>query len=220
MIYSATKAEIKHMEGLLARFEMITRIEQATREALRDEGAKYLSPHGMFKHIREQAAERHQEYAVHRRQFARMIPSANEICGEESIAWHRQGRAAPLEGGLPFQGSVFDLVLDRPSDIMDIDSDVRDTIIKTIGSLEAKAHRELRQLINPLYWLRRLLVFVIRLPYTLIEASGFDVAKVEDHFLGKLAHLVYVILLILILIRLGVESVSDLISPIAPVLMP
>jgi len=220
MIYFGTKAAIKHIEGLLARFENIREIEKATREALRDEGAKYLSPHGMFKRIREQAAERHHEYGELRRQFARMIPRANDICGEESVAWHRQGHAAPMEGGLQFEGSIFDLVLDRPSDMVDIDSDVRDTINKTIGSLEVKAGKELRQLINPFYWLRRLLVFVIRLPYTLIEASGFDVAKVEDHFLGKFAQLLYVIVLILIFIRLGVESVEDLISLIGPFLIP
>lgn len=199
MIYFDTKSDISHMERLLARFELIREIEKT---------------------IREEATVRDAQYGNLRRQFARMIPRANDICDGHSIAWYRNGRAAPMEGGLTFEGSIFDLVLDRPSDIMDIDTDIRDTINRCIGALEVKATREFRQLINPLYWLRRLLIFIIRLPYMLIEVSGFDVAKIQDHFLGKLAQLIYVILLVLFLIWLGVESIPDLISLIGSALVP
>jgi hypothetical protein len=37
----------------------------------------------------------------------------------------------------------------------------------------------------------------------IIEATGFDVSKVEDHFLAKLFKLIEVIVIFYVLIRLG-----------------
>ncbi len=220
MIYFGTKSEISYMQELLDKFEKIRVIEQDVREELREEGTKYLSPHGMLKHIREEASKRADGYSELRQDFARMIPRANQICESQSLSWYISGRAAPLEGGLPFEGSVFDMVLDRPSDIYDIDNDVRTTINKCLGVLNNQLSIELRQLINPIYWISRLLVFLIQLPYKLIEISGFNAEKIQDHFLGKLAQLLYVIALILFLIWLGVESIQDLISIIGAGLIP
>jgi len=220
MIYFETKSDIDHLQELLGLFENIRKIEKDVREDLREDGAQYLSPHGMFKHIREEAAKRDDRYSELRQDFARMIPRANQICEAHSIAWHRSGRAAPMEGGLPFEGSIFEMVLDRPSDIVDIDNDVRDTINKCLGALKEQLSREFRQLINPIHWVSRILIFLIQLPYKLIEISGFDMEKIQDHFLGKLAQLLYVIALILFLVWLGIESVQDLVSILATGLIP
>lgn len=220
MIYFVVKDKIEHMTRLLALFEAIREVEKKTRSELVDEGRSWLGPYGMLKDIREEAALRDPSYSVMRTDFARMIPRANELCEEESISWQRVGLSAPMEGGAKFQGSIFDLVLNRPSDLLDIDSDVRDTVNKCIGSLEDRRKKEFRQLINPFYWVRQIVVFVIRLPYLLIEASGFDVAKIEDHFLGKLAHLIYVILLVLVLLWFGIDSTSDLVALLLTVIKP
>lgn len=209
MIYFSVRGDRDHMATLLDRFERIITVEQDTRQRLREENAQYLGPHDMFKRIREESSRSDAGYADLRAEYARMIQRANGICDHENIAWHRQGRAAPLEGGLAFQGSIFELPLNRPSDLMDIDVDVRDTANQCIGALEHRMRRELKQLINPIYWIRIAAVFVVRLPYTILELSGFDVEVIQQHLIARLFQLLYVIALILILLRFGLTSVLD-----------
>jgi hypothetical protein len=216
MIYFGARDELKHMQSLLAQFENIVSIERVTRERLRAEGAQYLGPYDVFKRIREESARSNPTYAELRVSYAKLVPRADKICDREGISWHRQGRAAPLEGGSAFQGSIFGFVLNRPSDLMDIDTDVRDTANQCIGVLERKSSKELSQLINPLYWIGKAVIWIVRLPYTILELSGFDVQKIQEHMIARLFQLLYVIGLIWILLRLGLSSAIDLGSLIAP----
>jgi hypothetical protein len=216
MIYFSVRDDLRHIRSLLHHFEEIVSIEQETRQGLREGGAQYLGPHDMFRRVREESSKTNSAYSGLRAEYAQMIPRTNEICEREGIAWHRQGRAAPLEGGLPFQGSIFELILNRPSDIMDIDTDLRDTANQCIGVLERHVSHELRQLINPIYWIGRIVLFVVRLPYTILELSGFDVEQIQEHLIARLFQLLYVIALILILVRFGLASAIDLKSLLLP----
>jgi len=83
---------------------------------------------------------------------------------------------------------------------------VDDALNQTIGECEARVMAEFRHLINPLYWIKELLVFIIRIPFILIEASGFDVSKVEDHLLAKVFKLIEIGAIIYILVRLGLTK--------------
>ena len=212
MIYFSIRGDLENIELLLRDFEQIVSIEQDTRQRLKEDGAPYLGPQHMFKRIREESAESNAEYSELRAEYAKLIPRSNEICDREGIAYYIEGRGAPIEGNLPFQGSIFEFPLNRPSDMMDIDTKVRDTANQCIGALERRKGDELRQLINPIYWLRRAIVFVVRLPFTLLELSGFDVEIIQEHLIARLFQLVYVIALILILVRLGLTSLIDLSS--------
>jgi len=216
MSYFQTKADIAHMNSLLAAFERLVEIERESRGKLREEGTDYLSPLHLFKAIREHAAAGSPEYRQLRASFAQMIPRANDICDREHVSWHREGRAAPMEGGMPFRGSIFDLVLDRPSDFMDIDNDVRDTVNRALGSLERTRGQEVRRLLNPISWVTRAVVFVVRLPYLILQSSGFDVDKIQEHLIARLFQLLYGIALIVLLVRFGLGSVIDLKSLLVP----
>jgi len=66
--------------------------------------------------------------------------------------------------------------------------------------------RERRYLRNPLNWVKEALVFVLRIPFLLVKATGFDVAKVEDELWAKLFKLLYLLALIYIALRLGVAK--------------
>lgn len=206
MLYFSVRSDLQHIKSLLNTFEQLRVIEQETRERLVREGSSWLSPHSMFKHIREEASKSDPSYSRIRGIYTRQIPKVNDICKRENISWHRQGRAAPLEGSAPFSESIFALALNRPSDLMDIDNDVRDTANQAIGILEKKTSEELLKLVNPFFWIKEIFIFIVRLPYTLIELSGFDVKKVEEHLIAKLIHLAYVVALILILLKLGFAS--------------
>ena len=210
MIYFSVRGDLEHMESLLGEFERIVSIEQATRQRLREDGAQYLGPQDMFKRIRTESAATNPDYSELRVEYAKKIPRANEICGRESIPYEIEGRAAPIEGGVPFAGSVFTFPLNRPSDMMDIDTNLRDTANQCIGVLERRRGQELMQLTNPLYWIGRAIRFVVRLPFTILELSGFDVEVIQEHLIARLFQLLYVIALILILVRFGLTSVIDL----------
>lgn len=216
MIYFTVIDELRLMRSLLSHFESIVSIEQDTRERLREDGATYLGPYHMFKRIREESSKSNSDYTDLRVEYAKLVPRANEICEREGISWHRQGQAAPMEGGSPFQGSIFEFVLNRPSDILDIDTEVRDTVNQCIGVLERKSSKELMQLINPFYWIGKALIWIVRLPYNILDLSGFDVEKIQEHLIARLFQLLYVIGLIWILVRFGLASAIDLKSLFVP----
>lgn len=218
MGFFQARADLRHIETLLATFERIVAFEATARQNFRNEGAQFLGPHQMFRRIREEAATRHPEYAPLRQSYARMIPGANLISERTGILWHRQGRAAPLEGRAPFQGSVFELILNRPSDLADLDTDLRDTANQVIGVLEQRLREERRRLFNPFYWIAKAATLIVRLPYNLLKISGFDVDKMQEHFIARLFQLLYVIALILIAFRLGVTSLADLASFLSAVI--
>ena len=205
MLYFSSKNDLSHIKSLLDNFEQLRVIEIETRERLARDGSSWLTPLGMFKSIKEEALKS-KSYSKIRSEYSRQISKANEICERENVSWHRQGYAARMEGSNPYSDSIFTLALNRPSDLMDIDNDVRDTANQAIGILEQKTSEELYKLVNPFYWIKEFIIFAVRLPYTLIELSGFDVKKVEEHLIAKFIHLAYVVALILILIKLGFTS--------------
>lgn len=87
---------------------------------------------------------------------------------------------------------------------------IMDAINGTIGQLEADEKREFRRLINPGWWVFETFRFVIRIPFTLISLSGFDVTKFEDHFWAKLFKLVEIAVILFVLLRLGLERTKIL----------
>jgi hypothetical protein len=88
---------------------------------------------------------------------------------------------------------------------------ILDCLNETVGLCEEKVEAEWAHLKNPFYWLKALFTFILRIPFMLIEATGFDVGKVEDHFLAKLFKLIEVIVILLLLVKFGIgkEGVVD-----------
>ena len=212
MLYFDLKSDLHHMNSLLSKFERIVEIEKQTRERLRSHGTTYLTSAHMFRTIREESSGASPEYASLRATYAKMIHRAVSICEREGNAHHIQGRAALLEGGTPFSDSIFALILNRPSDVADFDTTLRDDANRLIGALEGKLAAERRRILNPFHWLTALMTAIVRLPYTIISVSGFDVSKIEEHLIGKAIHLLYVVALLLILVRLGLGSSVDLLK--------
>ncbi len=112
----------------------------------------------------------------------------------------------PAVGGVIIPVNKFYAVLDDHSHDGVMRQQVWDALTQAVGQCEAEVARQFRRLVNPLYWIRELLVFVIRIPFMLIQASGFDVSKVENHFLAKAIKLVELVLILYVLARLGAES--------------
>jgi len=62
---------------------------------------------------------------------------------------------------------------------------------RAIGAYERECRRLFRKSFNPLYWLGIFIVWVLRLPFKLLGAAGFDATKVEESFFGKLLKLIW-----------------------------
>lgn len=60
-----------------------------------------------------------------------------------------------------------------------------------IGAYERECQKLLRKSFNPFYWLGMLIVWVLRLPFKLFAAAGFDTTSVEASFFGKTLKLVW-----------------------------
>jgi hypothetical protein len=165
----------------------------------------------MFQGVREEAYHHNENYTIIRANYTKMIPRASQITEEQRVSHHRKIRSAPIEGGNLFSGSIYKAILDPPSSLIDLDVDFYDTVNQVLGSLEWRKVKELRQVRNPLYWLKEFIVFIIRLPFTLIRISGFDIKIVEEHFLGKLFQLLYVMALILLATKFGI-SLADMVK--------
>ena len=80
---------------------------------------------------------------------------------------------------------------------------ILDAIDQTIGECEANVESQFMRLVNPVCWIKDVVKFIIRIPFLVIDASGFDVRKLEDHVLSKLVMLIWILVLICILIYLG-----------------
>jgi hypothetical protein len=64
-----------------------------------------------------------------------------------------------------------------------------------VGAYERECQRLLRQSFNPFYWLGMLVVWVLRLPFKLLAAVGFDVTKAEQSVFGKIVKLIWGLIL-------------------------
>lgn len=66
-----------------------------------------------------------------------------------------------------------------------------DCIDMAIGAYERERQKLLRKSFNPLYWLGLLIVWVLRLPFKLLGAAGFNSARVEESVFGKTLKLIW-----------------------------
>ena len=139
-----------------------------------------------------------------REQISKTIRRASRIAANSGASILVVSYPAPAVGGAVFKMNVFDAILRDYSDRRIGNDDIWNTINEAIGGCEERVETEWRHLKNPLYWTKTAFTFVLRIPFMIIAATGFDVGKVEDHFLAKLFKLIEVIVIFYVLIRLGV----------------
>jgi hypothetical protein len=210
MIYFTAKSELELIKQYLMYFEEIILIESQIKEKLINDGQKYLTSISMNNEIRETALKENSRYKEVRTEYAKMLPLVKDICCREMLSINISGTSAPLEGETPFSGTIFELILIRPSELIDFNNYLRDIINQAIGITERNVNRELWELINPFYWIKIVALWIIRFPYKIIELSGFDIKKVEEHLIAKVIHLLYLLSVTMFLLWLGIDTVSRL----------
>jgi hypothetical protein len=148
-------------------------------------------------------------YQEVRRQVAKGVLRAERIASHFGVPINFISYPAPAVGGPIIEQKVFSAILKDISHGGLLNNQaIYDAINQTIGECEARLSIEKKRLINPFYWIKELIVAIIRIPFMLFEASGFDVSKIEDHFIGRFFKLLEIGIVIYILLRLGIEKES------------
>jgi hypothetical protein len=215
MIYFSKKANLEFINDFLKTYDQIRAIEKQAHEKMLGEKHDWITPDGVNKLIRETASQLNSDYSSLRMNYLRKVDRANEISKNERIEYYLNIVSAPLEGSRKYSGSIYEFFLDPISSIFDFDRDCHDTLNKLIGKLEAEMNQEYRNLFNPLYWLGKFVIYIIRLPYTMILLTGFDINIIQKPLFGNLFLLLYMVGLIYILVYLFGLPIADAIKIIS-----
>jgi len=204
MSYLQAKSDLKFIKDFKQDVSKLWRIENQTTKKIRD---GEFDSDDEYQTVLQAIASEVEGYTDVRNRVAKGVLCANRIATRLGVPIICQSHPAPAVGGPVIQQSFFSAILRDMTHGAQIDRQmIKDVMNQTIGECEARLSVEKRHLINPLYWIKELVVTMIRIPFMLIEASGFDVSKVEDHFLGRIFKLFEIGIILYVLIKLGFEK--------------
>ncbi|MEW6028760.1 MAG: hypothetical protein ACOYZ8_10130 [Chloroflexota bacterium] len=179
-------------------------IEEKAKKRISKDQRSYLTRDSWLKDVLAES-QKSEGYRDLREEYTKMLRKAIELADKFMVSHRAKIQSTPVEGNIYFEGSYFESILSPPTSFADLDTPTYDAINQVIGCLERQASEEFTKLINPLYWLKEIAVFVIKLPYTLLKLSEFDVKILQEHLIGKILQFIYVLLLIWALLKLGVD---------------
>lgn len=144
-------------------------------------------------------------YQVVRDRVARATNRMKRIARQNGVPVDLKSFPPPAVGGPVIPINYFDAVLFDHSYGGVSNQWIVDALNQTMGESVERVDKEFWKLLNPLQWAKDLLVSVLRIPFLLIESTGFDVAKVEEHLFGKLFKFAELGVLLWIAFRLGFD---------------
>ena len=207
MLYFTIKSDITFLKYFKQNVESLWRLEKDVRRSFKP--SVCLSGNEYHEAVLDKATSCDEGKSV-RVYLAKNIHRAVAIAQKLGVSIDVQSIPAPAVGGIIIPVNLFDAVL-KDTSYGGVDSGwIRDKINETIGKAESRLRYEFINLFNPFYWLYSLLVFIVRIPFHLVSISGFDVSKVEDHFLSKLFKLAEIALIVYMLLKLGMEKTGVL----------
>jgi len=203
MLYFSVKSDLKFLKIFKDLAESLWSFEDKVKENFKP--SITLMGKNYSEAVSRKAAENPDCMKV-REKISKSLPRADEIAIKNNVSINVQSLAPASIGGPALPVNLFFSILkDTSWDHVD-QLWIKDKINETIGQCERRIKKELYQLINPFYWLKEIIKTIIRLPFILLNTSGFNVSKIEDHLIGRIIKLVEIILLIYILIKLGFEK--------------
>ena len=197
MIYFDPKKDKQTVEAFLSQVVEFWEIEDRNN--------------GQIARQNEGDSERYQEL---RETIARKTTSIIHISRRAGMPAVLHSYPAPAVGGPVIPVNIYESILQDDSHANIPNQRKLDTLNKLIGQLEGKIEFDFKKVVNPFFWLGFLLEKILRIPFWLLSKTGFEISKIEDHFLGKFFKLVEVLALLYISLRLGVpeEWVTTLLS--------
>ncbi len=219
MSYFQARSDLAFMVEFHNTVVELWKYEGKAGESLDQQGHSLSSrahnPHEIQRAIQSEAGKI-EGYEKVRMQVVRGLLRATRIALKLNVPVIFTSHPMPaLAGSTPVVNTpCFDCIINDPTYVGVPHRMIFDTMVQTIGECESKVKEEFIHLINPFYWLKELLVFIIRIPFVLIQASGFDVSKVEDQFIGKLFKLVEIVGIVYLAIQFGAnnQQIQDLLK--------
>ncbi len=146
-------------------------------------------------------------YQEVRRRVAVGMTRAVRLASELGVPTLFTSYPAPAVGGpvIPFQ--LFEAILSDPSHGQGVDAQlVIDALNRTVGAGEDKVQEQFRHLVNPAWLLWAALIFILRIPFIVLGAAGFNIEKFESELWAKLFKLAYAAALLYLAGRWGVRA--------------
>ena len=109
-----------------------------------------------------------------------------------------------MVGGMLIPVNIYHAILNDNSHGRQVTEQlVMDHVFQTIGQIERQLKSDVKNVFNPIFWLKFIFVKVIRFPFVVLSFTGFDIKKIEDHLISKVVKCVEVALLVWIFLRFG-----------------
>jgi hypothetical protein len=157
-------------------------------------------------HRLQERQQQIQECQSLRTQITMEVERAKRIADKLGMPTIVTSWPAPAIGGPVMRINVFDALLVDYSYRNVTEQMIIDALNKTLAATIEAVQIERRHLWNPFYWLLEVFKFIIRIPFMLIQLSGFNVDKVEDHFISKAFKLAELAGIFYLLYRLGMTN--------------
>jgi hypothetical protein len=161
--------------------------------------------------MQKKASEQSPDYQKIRKSVAQGVSRAQFLSTIHGVPAQFVSYPAPAVGGPVIRLGVFEAILTDTSHGGIDRQMIYDALNRVIGACEEKKERAWHEMINPFFILKNIILMTLRLPFMLIEATGFNISKFEEHFFGKLFKLLLLLGLAWGLLALGFEK-ADLVE--------
>lgn len=84
--------------------------------------------------------------------------------------------------------------------------EIKDDLNRAVGACEDEVRAERRHALNPAWWLWTAFVFILRIPFIVLKAAGFNTDKFESELWAKLFKLAYAAGLLYLATRWGIKA--------------
>ncbi len=203
------KIFIDEFGGKLTEFHAI---EVKAKDSLPRNPMGYGGPSALQKIVRKNASEMDENYPGLRDYLSQNMERLKSIARKHSISADLQSFPPANVGGPIIPINIFDSVLENNSHGSIDFQTVHDKLQAVVGACNECERVEFRAMINPFHWFKNVLFSVLRIPFILIEATGFDVGKFENNVFGHIAKVVTLICLIWVLMNWFGFSKEDILG--------
>lgn len=192
---------IEYNNAVMALWDIENRSEDELHK-----GYNQFILHSEKKQAIDEISSQDPNYQEVRAKVSKYVLDAMKIGRKHKIPLEFKSLPPPMVGGAIIPVNIFQSVLFDNSYQGVSKQMVVDALSQSIGACEKNIDSEFINLINPLSWIKFLLVSLLRIPFVMIEATGFNVSKVEDHLFGKLFKFLEIIFIIFVMYKFGFEK--------------
>lgn len=166
----------------------------------------------------QKEASQNPEYQIIRARVAGLMAKAVLIGHRNHIPTEFTSYPPAAVGGPVINTNLFEIILNDNTWGGVSRQMIVDAMNRTLTACHERVDKELWQLFNPFHWISVLLGIILRSPFWLISKTGFNVSKIEDHFIGKISKLFFIFVILWFCIKLGFtkEQLKDILIRLKP----